>query len=68
MALLALLWTFTRLAQFYYYKGLGRTTDFSRCIRCGYPLTGLESPICPECGTDSRRLAAAAKRATSSSD
>jgi predicted RNA-binding Zn-ribbon protein involved in translation (DUF1610 family) len=63
-ALLALLWTFTRLAQFYYYKALGRETDFSRCIRCGYPLDGLQSEVCPECGTDSRRLAERCRRAT----
>jgi predicted amidophosphoribosyltransferase len=29
-----------------------RLTEGPQCLRCGYDLKGVESPICPECGNE----------------
>ncbi|MCC6660577.1 MAG: zinc ribbon domain-containing protein [Phycisphaerales bacterium] len=34
------------------YIGTGKAPGASgNCAKCGYPLSGLKSPVCPECGT-----------------
>ncbi len=33
-----------------HYSDLRRRANFL-CIKCGYPLRGLRTPVCPECGT-----------------
>lgn len=34
----------------------GANSDLSRCEHCGYNLTGLTEPRCPECGTPFPRI------------
>ena len=43
-------------------RRVGRPVDPLRCAKCGYPLTGLTEPRCPECFTafDPRLVAGAA--------
>ncbi len=46
-ALLVLGWWWSRLIRRCMREVL---LDPRRCLRCGYPLAGLEGPNCPECG------------------
>lgn len=47
---LGLGWTCSRIWQYKYYRSIAEGGAPTHCIRCSYPLKGLESDICPECG------------------
>jgi hypothetical protein len=49
-AALALLWIWPAVAFVRGPARRWRRRRASRCTRCGYPLTGLPEPRCPECG------------------
>ena len=48
---LSSLWWYTRTAQLRYYKDVVARWHSGACAKCGYPTRGLDSRICPECGT-----------------
>jgi hypothetical protein len=49
-ALLPLLWIWPAMAFVHGPLRRWRRRRAGRCTRCGYPLTGLPEPRCPECG------------------
>lgn len=61
VGLLLTWWLQARRLRLAYYRSVAEKTG-SRCPRCDYDLTGLDRPVCPECGTDAARFIQEARK------
>lgn len=57
-------WMVFRFFELQYWRGVAEAKPGTRCINCGYELTGLPSERCPECGVEQAALIGKAKRLT----
>lgn len=59
---LSALWTISRWCQYVYYRSVARAPAPVECLCCRYPLTGLKTDVCPECGCSQNEQRAKAAR------